>query len=435
MVINCLWNGEYGEHDVDCGSGTDKTLNTVLKTQEECYKAYIGVVVGDFTCIGVEYDWGRRDQRWTVKCNLCGEISYRYHTKDWRKGKGQRIYCHCRKDREEAEKQKRREERERKRAEKIAEKEKNKKERAENKPNYDDPKYIGMRIDNLTIIARENGKFIARCDCGNEILTDAKDLFTLKRTHNCKSPECPHYQRQYALGISNRVKGYAYERIWAEKLRSMGYDAIATRAMSDYGIDIIVDYHDGHKLGIQCKKHNSITSISAVQEVYSGGRYYDCDRFAVISESGFSSNAIQMAQKLGVYLSNGEVDFVNGIECDYVSLVPTKAKMYEIDGVEKSFSVWCKEYGKSEQTVRNLMRKGMSLVDALNLKRDNRKEYTVNGFTGTVSEICEHFGILAQTVHYRMKYRGMSLEEAVFEPKVSYVNAKDYDNSLLRSLG
>ena len=104
-------------------------------------------------------------------------------------------------------------------------------------------------------------------------------------------------------------------------------------------------------------------------------------------------------------------------KCDYVSLVPTKAYMHEIDGVEKSFSVWCNEYGKQEKTVRRLMRQGMSLKDALNCgKTTKRTQYTVNGFTGTFAEVCRHFGIRDQTVSYRMKHMGMSLEEAIFSP-------------------
>lgn len=42
--------------------------------------------------------------------------------------------------------------------------------------------------------------------------------------------------------------------------------------------------------------------------------------------------------------------------------------------------------------------------------------YTVNGFTGNLEEIGEKFGILPQTIQYRMKYRGMGLEEAVTTP-------------------
>ena len=74
----CLWNGEYGEHDlsyVPC-------IETAIKNQEEQYKNYIGAVVGDFTCINVEYDWGNRGQRWTLKCNLCGRESYKKNAKD-----------------------------------------------------------------------------------------------------------------------------------------------------------------------------------------------------------------------------------------------------------------------------------------------------------------------------------------------------------------
>lgn len=94
--MHCLWNGEYGDYDLSFAPA----LETTLKIQEEQYKQYVGCEVGDFTCLKVEYDWGRRDQRWTIKCKLCGEVSFQYHTKDWRRGKGRKTTCHCRKDRE-----------------------------------------------------------------------------------------------------------------------------------------------------------------------------------------------------------------------------------------------------------------------------------------------------------------------------------------------
>ena len=71
----CLYNGEYGEHDLSFIPG----LDSILKNQEVQYGSKVGLVVGDFTCIGIEYDWGRRDQRWKIKCNVCGKESYTYH--------------------------------------------------------------------------------------------------------------------------------------------------------------------------------------------------------------------------------------------------------------------------------------------------------------------------------------------------------------------
>ena len=99
----CLFNGKYEEHSEK--ELLTPSMKTNLKVMEENYARWRGIVLGDFTCLKVEYDWGRRDQRWTVRCNLCGEVSYKYHTKDFRRGRGASQYCHCRKESERQDKE------------------------------------------------------------------------------------------------------------------------------------------------------------------------------------------------------------------------------------------------------------------------------------------------------------------------------------------
>ena len=98
-IMYCLWNGEYGEHDLSHING----LNAIIGNQKKIYPKYIGIEVGDFICVGVEYDWGKRDQRWKVRCKLCGEETYKYHTHDWKRGHGSKTECHCRKDKKKQE--------------------------------------------------------------------------------------------------------------------------------------------------------------------------------------------------------------------------------------------------------------------------------------------------------------------------------------------
>lgn len=98
----CLFNGEYGEHDLSFIPGLEKP-GGILQEQEKQYQRYKGMVVGDFVCLDVEYDWGKRDQRWKIKCNLCGKESYQYHTNDWRRGKGRSLFCECRKQKKKEE--------------------------------------------------------------------------------------------------------------------------------------------------------------------------------------------------------------------------------------------------------------------------------------------------------------------------------------------
>lgn len=460
----CLWNGEYGEHDLSFVPG----LDGVLRVQEEQYEHYVGCVVGDFTCLKVDYDWGRRDQRWTIKCNFCGEVTYQYHTKDWRRGKGRKLTCDCKKMRE-----KERKEAERKaKAEKI---EKNKKEHlgktygewkvveyngnvsckvfcttCGKKKNariedvlsgniipcqhrsarkYCGDELIGKKEGHLTTIGRDGSMFLAVCDCGAVVRVRPTDLFTSKRVTTCNSPNCIFASEQQKEARKKHEIGFKYEDEIEAKLRNQGYDAKKTKRVGDFGVDVIVDDGNGQRIAIQCKKQTGPTGVSAVQEVYAGGRYYDCTKFAVICETGFSNNAIVLAKKLGVYLCEGDLDYPENIQDYCVSLLPVivskpsaqKRKEYELDGVRHTLAEWCAIYGKSEPIIRRILARNIPLEMALknDIHLSTRTQYTAFGVTGSFKYVCEKNGAVPGTVSNRMKRHGMTIEEAISAPRMA----------------
>lgn len=456
----CLWNGEYGKHDLSHIDGLEWFLNK----QATAYEKYIGVVIGDFTCIEVEYDWGKRDQRWKVKCNLCGEESYRYHTGDWRRGKGGKTYCHCRKDAEERE----REERKKKREDEIEEEigkiygkfkiieykgyDACKVQCVEcgvvrrtgvtisglkdgiypkcdcGKANYGDPNWIGMRVGHLVVESYADGAFFCRCDCGRERVCRCTH-FARRRYYDCGWEECDFISEARSAAINARIRGTTYEGIAMAVIKSNGYKVKSVGKVGDFGVDLIAVDNNGMKIAVQCKSNmKQLTGVRAVQEVYAGGRYYGLEHFAVISHSGYSKNAIKMAKKLGVYLSDGmEFIYPEHMEKYVNQLVPTynayknvKAqKLYELDGKKKTLANWAFEYGVSATHVRDGLKKGLSLENALRYKPNtHRKTYTIQGFTGTLSELAEKFKPIVSlvTVSTRIK-AGMSAEDAFFTPK------------------
>lgn len=453
----CLWNGEYGEHDLSFVPA----LETTTRIQNEQYEHYVGTIVGDFTCLKAEYDWGRRDQRWTIKCNLCGKISYQYHTKDWRRGKGRTLLCDCRKEAVEREKKSKREKAKEERKRDIDSeigkiygkwevveyagfvnckvkciecgKTRNKVRLSDIKDgtarqcthrkisDYSSEEWIGVKIGNLTTIGRSGHDFIARCDCGNEIVVGSTAFFKYKSKRNCGKDGCKYYEESKAESV--REKGIAYEKEIYDMLIKNGYEAKRTPNGSDYGVDIIVKLNTGEKMAIQCKNNSNQTGVDALQEVYAGGRFYDCTRFCVISKTEFSRNAYWMAQKLGIYLCNGEFDPPNCVDSGAKEIIPTfkrrkELKLYEINGVKKTLPDWCLQYGVQDikRVKRLVVSDGVSLEEALKSK-SGRKTYTIRGFTGNVSEICRHYGISNQLVRYRMENCNMNLEEAIFAPK------------------
>lgn len=416
----CLWNGEYGEHEIpDLGENH-------LKYMDECHNKWVGHVVGDFTCLKVEYDWGKRDQRWTIRCNICGKESYQYHTADWRRGKGRSLLCDCRKEKirnEEILKAQIRKERaeERKRIRESKKIEKVKKEPTPSK--YASNEWIGKRNGHLTAIGRDGSLFICRCDCGNELAVRPVELFTRKTKKVCGEPDCQYSSVVHRERQARKKEGIAYERKIENMLTEKGYNAKVTKGVGDFGVDIIIANEDGSLTAIQCKMQEAPAGVDAIQEVYAGGRFYDCTKFAVICESGFSNQAIIMARKLGVYLCDGDFDMPRDIESYADGLLPVfhgnkkSEKLYEINGEKKTKADWCAIYGKPQYQVDKLLKQGCTLETALKTaKVSPYKQYSVRGVDGNISEICKYFDVLVPTVTYRMNHMGMTLEEAIFTP-------------------
>ena len=463
----CLWNGEYGEHELDMYRTKSCSEKNVQRMEAE-YAKYPGTVVGDFTCVKVEYDWGRRDQRWTIRCNLCGKESFMYHAQDWRRGKGRKTTCDCRKERKRREK----EEAKIAAAEKIEQKKKEHLGKTygewkvieyegltdcriecktcgasknakiykvisgeivpcpHRKPNdYSGEEWIGRRAGHLTVIGRSGSSFVVKCDCGREIIERPTNLFHRNIKTTCGNPNCECTSAYTRSKRAIREDGFEYERQTVDKLVSLGYNAKQTRETKDFGVDAIITEDDGTLIAVQCKKQVAPAGVDAIQEVYAGGRFYDCTKFAVICDKGFSNSAIIMAKKLGVYLCEGEFAPPDDIWQYAGNLLPVfhgnkgLEKLYEMNGEQHTLADWCAIYGVSQTTVRKKVKdEHVSLETALKTARGKKEaressRYTVKGVTGSLAEVCNHFGVIPQTAVYRMKQKGMTLEEAIFAPK------------------
>jgi restriction system protein len=117
--------------------------------------------------------------------------------------------------------------------------------------------------------------------------------------------------------VSTHEIGYQFETECAEILQNNGWLVTRTKSSGDQGVDLIANI-ESLTVALQCKKYSSPVGNKAVQEVYAGGSFMQCDFYVVVSNTSFTNSAKQLAQKLGVYLINQQdlVKLLDLLKCD-----------------------------------------------------------------------------------------------------------------------
>jgi predicted RecB family endonuclease len=101
------------------------------------------------------------------------------------------------------------------------------------------------------------------------------------------------------LGSTGPSNGLAYEREVAGELSALGFSIQYTPASGDHGVDLLAE-RPGLKLAVQCKDYTGSVGNDAVQQVYSGARFYNMDEAIVVSPTTYTPAALTLAQKLNV---------------------------------------------------------------------------------------------------------------------------------------
>jgi restriction system protein len=76
---------------------------------------------------------------------------------------------------------------------------------------------------------------------------------------------------------------------------NLGYAVERTGQSGDHGVDLVV-VNGGRRVAIQAKGYVNSVSNSAVQEAFTGKTIWKCHACAVITNSRFTSNAIDAAK-------------------------------------------------------------------------------------------------------------------------------------------
>lgn len=95
--------------------------------------------------------------------------------------------------------------------------------------------------------------------------------------------------------MTNNQKGLDFERKCYNKLIEIGFSDLGLTKNNDNGADIVGTYN-GLTYVFQCKDHTKKQGNKGVQEAVAAQRLYKANRCVVISSSGFTPSAIELAK-------------------------------------------------------------------------------------------------------------------------------------------
>ena len=97
------------------------------------------------------------------------------------------------------------------------------------------------------------------------------------------------------------ISGYDFERVLKSLFQKMGYQVIHTSLSNDQGADLIVEKFNV-KTVVQAKNWQNNVTNSGIQEAVAAIKHYDAQKAMVISSSGFTQSARELAQSNNVVL-------------------------------------------------------------------------------------------------------------------------------------
>ncbi len=103
------------------------------------------------------------------------------------------------------------------------------------------------------------------------------------------------------LPALDRLSGEAFEEHVAVRFRGLGYRVKLTPNGADFGADLVLE-KDGARTVVQAKRWKNDVGVKAVQEVVAAKAHYRAQHALVVTNSRFTTQAIQLARSNGVEL-------------------------------------------------------------------------------------------------------------------------------------
>jgi hypothetical protein len=104
-----------------------------------------------------------------------------------------------------------------------------------------------------------------------------------------------HYHSLSILDSVAAMNGIQFEKMLCQLFVTMGYRVQMTPASGDQGADLILTGRHEVRTAVQAKRRVAAVSNKAIQEVLGAMTYYECDIGLVVTNSGFTPGAMQLA--------------------------------------------------------------------------------------------------------------------------------------------
>lgn len=184
---------------------------------------------------------------------------------------------------------------------------------------------------------------------------------------------------QYNMFILAKLGGIRFETFVGRILIHLGYgDVCTTPVTNDKGADLIaVEPGGNRRVCFQCKRYSHEVGIASVQEVFSAAKYYECDVAVVITNSSFTRQAQELAERIGVDLWDGE----------YLSAMMTRCQTEVFDLLHERLA---QAEAKAAETPKPARPKAA----------EPAKKYSVEPFDGTGSPIFHYTQIMKPMKDY-----------------------------------
>lgn len=163
--------------------------------------------------------------------------------------------------------------------------------------------------------------------------------------------------RRSGIDVIDKMSGEQFENYLKCFFEEQGYKVKTTPKTGDYGCDLLLK-KSGKCIAVQAKRYSEKVGIKAVQEVIGSIKYYKADSAMVVTNSYFTQNAVELADRNQVKLWDRRI---------LISKILYSEKQKDSNRIEKSavktgnrsekIQKQSSEYGQCPRCGKNLVKR------------------------------------------------------------------------------